>query len=227
MPTDATSRPRGRVEAARISRRLLLALAAAAVIAAALALLAHWMHVRAIEGRVSSHREAVAYYGEKYRVPADLISAIIRTESSGRVKAVSGKGAKGLMQVTDAAEEEVLRRYRIEKDTKVRKLIWIKQNPEKQVREVNLLDAEYNIHIGTAYLRIMIDRFGGDTYLAVAAYNMGPTALSALRRAHPTLTSEQLVQQHAPTETRNYCRRIFKLVGGRFRQLPVSADDAR
>ncbi len=201
--------------------RTLVALLVAAAIGAGMFFLARWLMDQNEDARVSSHRSYIEHYAAEYGLPPELIEAVIRAESGGRVKAVSSKGAEGLMQVTETAEQDVLRHYGIEKDVKRRRLIWIRQNKEKQVREVDLFDPEYNIQIGTAYLRMMLERFGGDTYLALAAYNMGPTKLSRLRREQPGLSSRQLVEKHAPTETRRYCRRILELLDGRFAHIDL------
>jgi len=141
-----------------------------------------------------------------YSLPPELIEAVIKVESSGRARAVSKKGAKGLMQVTAPAEAEVLNRFKI----------------EAEAGDERLFDPDYNIRVGTAYLRLMIDRFGGDVYLALAAYNMGPTKLSKLLKAHSGVPAREVVEQHAPKETRRYCRKVFDLTEGRYTTLPVT-----
>lgn len=90
-------------------------------------------------------------------VDPDLIRAIIEVESGGRVYArrleKTGFYAIGLMQVTLPAARDV--GYR---------------GPED-----GLFDPYTNIKYGTRYLRKMIDRFHGDLYKAIAAYNAGPS----------------------------------------------------
>ena len=85
---------------------------------------------------------------KRYGVDADLIRSVIVNESAGVPEAVSNKGAKGLMQLMDATAKEL-----------GVKDIW---------------DPVENIFGGTRYLRLLLDRFGGDEVLAVSSYNAGP-----------------------------------------------------
>jgi soluble lytic murein transglycosylase-like protein len=56
---------------------------------------------------------------------------------------------------------------------------------------------------------MLVDRFDGDLTMALAAYNMGPTALAKLAADHPGLSSSELVQRHAPRATARYVRDIL------------------
>lgn len=76
-----------------------------------------------------------------------LIYAVIRHESAGDAKAVSPKGAKGLMQLIDSTAAQY------------------------DVR--NVFRPSENIRAGSRYLKDLVDRFG-DLKLALAAYNAGP-----------------------------------------------------
>jgi len=89
---------------------------------------------------------------------------------------------------------------------------------------MDLFDPEYNIYMGTAYLRMMIDRFDGDVTLALAAYNMGPTKLRKLLDDHPGQAGLQVVERYSPRETQRYVQSIFEHLGGRFRRLPAEDD---
>jgi len=93
----------------------------------------------------------VARAAEHHQVDPALIKAVITVESGGNSKAISNKGAKGLMQLMDSTAAEV------------------------GVR--NPFDVRQNINGGTAYLRRMLDRYQGNTRLALAAYNAGPGAV--------------------------------------------------
>lgn len=88
----------------------------------------------------------------RYRLDPALIKAVIRVESAFNRYSVSGKGAKGLMQLMpDTAREMGVSR---------------------------LFDPEENIEGGSRYLRKMLDRFDGNLRLALAAYNAGPNAVA-------------------------------------------------
>lgn len=86
-----------------------------------------------------------------YNVDAALVHAVINTESGYNAKALSPKGAIGLMQLMP----DTARRYGV-----------------KDARPV-----ESNILAGTAYLRDLLDMFKQDKSLAVAAYNAGENAV--------------------------------------------------
>jgi Rod binding domain-containing protein len=80
-------------------------------------------------------------------VSENLIKAVILQESGGDARAVSGKGAKGLMQLMDATAEEL------------------------GVR--NSFNPAENIRGGARYLAGLLKEFKGDLELALASYNAG------------------------------------------------------
>lgn len=85
----------------------------------------------------------------KYRIEPSVIKALIAAESNWDTKAVSEKGAMGLMQLMPSTARDMLI-----------------NNP---------FDPEQNIEGGTRYLRKLLDKFDGDLDLALAAYNAGPS----------------------------------------------------
>lgn len=96
--------------------------------------------------------------GEGYMEPS-LVKAVMMVESGGRPDAVSRKGATGLMQLMPQTAKDL---------------------------GVDPKDPQQNIEGGSRYLQSMYDRFGR-LELAIAAYNMGPGALSrALARSDAT-----------------------------------------
>jgi len=88
---------------------------------------------------------------QKYNLPTGLIKGVIRAESNFEVKAVSRAGAQGLMQLMPGTA--------------------------KELGVDNPFNIEQNIDGGARYLRKMLDSFGGDIKLALAAYNAGPGAV--------------------------------------------------
>jgi soluble lytic murein transglycosylase-like protein len=83
-------------------------------------------------------------------VDAALIDAVAHQESRYRYDAVSPRGALGVMQLMPGTA---------------------------RMLGVDPYDVTANVHGGAAYLRMMLDRYGGDRRLALAAYNAGPGAV--------------------------------------------------
>jgi soluble lytic murein transglycosylase-like protein len=88
---------------------------------------------------------------QTHRVPASLIRAVIAIESNFNPNAVSPKGARGLMQLMPATA--------------------------KRFGAKNSFDPHDNISAGAKYLRWLLDAFGNDMSLALAAYNAGENAV--------------------------------------------------
>ena len=101
-------------------------------------------------------------YEEAMAVGIDplLVAAIVARESSFRNRVVSHAGAVGLMQLRPFVARELAEQSDLE---------W-------KGRET-LQRPELNVRLGASYYREMIDRFGGDALLALAAYHRGPTRL--------------------------------------------------
>jgi len=151
--------------------------------------LARLQHETNVHSRVRRWIPLIVRYAKDNDLSPALVRRVIQAESGGDPSARSSRGAVGLMQITPIAEEEVLRRTD-----------W---------PPGDLTEPAYNLQIGTRYLRLMLQRFDGDTHLALAAYNAGPTRIARLRREHPNLPPETLISRHAPRETQHYVRRIL------------------
>jgi soluble lytic murein transglycosylase-like protein len=83
-----------------------------------------------------------------YRLDPDLVNSVIRAESGFNVRAVSPKGAQGLMQLMPQTASEL------------------------GVR--NAFDPRANVEGGARYLRELLERYDFDLVKALAAYNAGP-----------------------------------------------------
>jgi soluble lytic murein transglycosylase-like protein len=184
-----------------VRKRLALLLLAAAVLAAGAwgtYSFVRWRHDEGIEARLDRLAPIIWRHAQANSLPTGLVRDVIRAESGADERAVSARNAKGLMQITPIAMEEVCRVRGIE-------------------RGGDLFDPDYNVQLGTAYLRILLDKFDGDAHLALAAYHMGPTKLLQARRADPALTGREIVEKVAPPTTIRYCRTVLR---GRDLRLP-------
>lgn len=96
----------------------------------------------------TSYHSIVHEKATKYKIDPSLVKAVIMTESNWNERAVSRKGAMGLMQLMPSTASDM------------------------NVR--NPFNPEENIEGGVKYLRHLLERFNGDLTLALAAYNAGP-----------------------------------------------------
>ena len=120
----------------------------------------------------------------------DLIYAVLRQESLYRRDAVSGAGAIGLLQLLPETARRTAR-------------TWQRPRP----RSEDLLDPETNIPLGAAQLRSLIDRFAGQTSVALAGYNAGPSA-AARWLPQQAIEADVWVENIPYNETRTYVQRV-------------------
>lgn len=163
--------------------------AALVVVAGGGAWLARELQRRAINEQYIADR--IAFHAEAQGLDVALVQAVVEAESGGDWRAESGAGAKGLMQVTPIALEDVLLREAIDAG--------------------DLFDPDYNLRVGTIYLRHQLERFDGDLTLALAAYHMGPTAVAKGQRRYPGLAPRDMIQKHAGPQTRAYVDKVLSL----------------
>lgn len=132
---------------------------------------------------IASH---VAEAAQRFGLPETWIYAVLRTESAGRVGAVSPAGAMGLMQLMPGTWARQRTRFGLDADP---------------------FDPRDNIMAGTSYLRELYDSYGASGFLA--AYNAGPgryedwrdrgRPLPAETRAYVAKIAPMLQSANAPT----------------------------
>ncbi|WP_348625904.1 MULTISPECIES: lytic transglycosylase domain-containing protein [Mesorhizobium] len=104
----------------------------------------------------------IAEASHRFRVPERWIRAIMQLESARDPRAVSRKGALGLMQIMPATFAELRHRHQLGRDP---------------------YEPRDNILAGAAYLRELYDRYGSPGFLA--AYNAGPGRYEASLKGRP------------------------------------------
>jgi soluble lytic murein transglycosylase len=102
------------------------------------------------------HEDVIRQQASEKGVDAALLAAVIYSESKFS-DATSSAGARGLMQITPAAAQEIER-----------------LSGGTTFKLDDLSDPEINIRYGTFLLRELLDRYDGDRAAALAAYNAGP-----------------------------------------------------
>jgi len=101
--------------------------------------------------RTDPYAAHIAEAAQRFGIPAAWIRAVMRVESANEVRAISPKGAMGLMQIMPPTWADLRTRHRLGGDP---------------------YDPRDNILAGAAYLRELHDRYGSPGFLA--AYNAGP-----------------------------------------------------
>jgi soluble lytic murein transglycosylase-like protein len=128
-------------------------------------------YVSALPGEKRRMAEMVQRLAPRFSVDPRLALAIVRSESNFEARALSPRNAQGLMQLIPETAE----RFGVRD-------VW---SPEQNARG------------GLAYLRWLLERFGGDVALTSAAYNAGEKAVEQYGGVPPY------------AETREYVRRIL------------------
>ncbi len=109
--------------------------------------------------RSRSFDDLIDEHASRQGVRKDLVKAVIQVESGFNPRAVSNKGAVGLMQLMPGTA--------------------------RQLGVANPFEPSENVRGGVAYLRQLLDRYDGDERLALAAYNAGPGAVDSHGRTVP------------------------------------------
>jgi len=120
--------------------------------------------------------EAIDKAATRHNVDPNLVRALVKVESNFNPNAISRKGAMGLMQLMP----QTARRMNL----------------------TNPFNPEENIDAGVRHLKELLDSYGGDVRLSLAAYNAG---MGAVARSSG-------IPHYA--ETRNYVRRITEIYSG-------------
>lgn len=131
-------------------------------------------------------------------VERPVVYAIARQESAFNPGAVSGAGARGLLQLMPTTAREVA------------KAVGLPYNKGRLTS-----DPGYNARLGSAYLGGLVDRFGGSYVMSFAAYNAGASRVAEWVEKNgdprdPNVDVVNWIEQIPFTETRNYVQRIME-----------------
>lgn len=100
-------------------------------------------------------------------IDPDFLKSVIQSESGGKIRAVSPKGAQGLMQLMPATASKL------------------------GVKDA--FDPEANVRGGSQYLKELLEKYNGDAAKALAAYNAGPHRVEQYHGIPPYAETQQYV----------------------------------
>ena len=124
------------------------------------------------------------------RLPPALLDAVIAVESGWQARAVSVRGASGLMQLMPSTAR------------------WTARKMGMPFSPDTITDRDVNLKIGSQYLRLVLDDFEGSQVLAAAAYNAGPNR-SRRWREGPRLETAVWAENVPFPETREYVKKVM------------------
>ena len=139
------------------------------------------------------HRTELLREARAAGLDAAYVYGLIRQESRFVLDARSHVGAAGLMQVMPATAK------------------WTAKKAGLTYSPDLMHDRDFNLRIGTSYLKLVLDRFDGAQALAAAAYNAGPNR-PARWRDGPVMDAAIWAENIPFNETRDYVRKV--LLGG-------------
>ncbi|HSN31739.1 MAG TPA: transglycosylase SLT domain-containing protein [Ideonella sp.] len=135
-------------------------------------------------------REQVVARTREIGLDAAYVYGLIRQESRFVMDARSGAGASGLMQIMPATAR------------------WTAKKTGIPYSADMLTDRDVNLRIGTSYLKLVLDDFGGSQALAAAAYNAGPSRPRRWRDGPPLEVAAWAENIPFP-ETRDYVKKVL------------------
>ncbi|MBU5636486.1 transglycosylase SLT domain-containing protein [Geomonas sp. Red69] len=130
-------------------------------------------------------RDDVAKNAAAHAVPESLVYAVMRTESNYFPAALSPVGAVGLMQIMPSTAEAMSKG-----DSK------------------RLTTPDLNIKLGTQHLKDLLELYGRNLTLAVAAYNAGSGNVKRWQKGYGDLPEDEFVESIPFRETREYVKKV-------------------
>jgi len=138
-------------------------------------------------------------YSEQYALDKSLVASLINEESSYNKDAISGRGAKGLMQLSPQTAK------------------FIADKLSEEYKEENLFDPDTNIRYGCFYLNYLREKFV-DEVVYLSAYNAGESTVRLWLKDENTSKNGVTLSKIPFSQTKEYVTKILqgrKLYKGR------------
>ena len=136
------------------------------------------------------YRNEVVARAREIGLDPAYVYGLIRQESRFITDARSGVGAAGLMQIMPATAR------------------WTAKKIGLPFRPDMITERDVNIRLGTSYLKLVLDDFGGSQAMAAAAYNAGPSRPRKWRQG-PLLEVAAWAENIPFNETRDYVKKVL------------------
>ncbi|HKJ17447.1 MAG TPA: transglycosylase SLT domain-containing protein [Xanthomonadales bacterium] len=159
-----------------------------------------------------AYQESIELHTDNHDLDHSWVLGLMRSESAMAEDAISSAGARGLMQITPATARQLSRRHSL-----------------GYTGPHQLLQPEYNIQMGTAYLRDLLNEYGNNPVLAAGAYNAGPNAVKRWLDASAPSEAALWIETLPYYETREYIPRVlaFSTIYDWRRSQPVTRVSSR
>lgn len=140
------------------------------------------------------HLDVVEKYARDNQLKITMIYAVIKAESGFDSKAVSSKGAVGLMQITETTGSWIASELGVDGFT-----------------AEELAEPDLNIRFGCWYLSYLLKRFNGNSELALAAYNAGEGTVSRWIDSGNIVWEGSRIKSLPYRETEEYLFRVNRI----------------
>lgn len=138
------------------------------------------------------NRELVEREAARFDLDPILVASLIRQESAFDARIVSQAGASGLMQLMPSTARGVARELGVEWSADL------------------LVVADANVHVGTAHLASLMEKYDGDVIASLAAYNAGSTPVGRWLKFPEAADPVQFVERIPYRETRGYVKSVLR-----------------
>ena len=163
------------------------------------------------------YKDEIISASKELGVPAETIASIINAESKFNEKAVSKKGAVGLMQVLPSTASWTIQRLSgssISKNPELESSLY-----DEKTKEGELLEPTTNIRVGTCYFSYLLTKFG-DMDVALCAYNAGEGVVKNWLSKKEYSSNGKVLKKIPYSETKDYVEKVnrnIKIYSKKFR----------